>query len=345
LRSFACASSSSAREVDCASSAIAALRRSISAGNVRALPHALSASAATRRRRGASDSCSVNCALGELRRLLLQLHVLDLDTRRLELLVCGKACLLGRAKIRAQRLQAVARTRERLFGGRAHGQLLGERRLDGRPVDARRVRSRAGRAGRAAGRDASARSLARRASSAMRSSQRRCAKSASCVLRSARTHFLAAARQRDLALRCGRGARTSRAASLSCKRGLQVGDLRIDGGRCACASSMRAASSPDSCSICARRFCAASAVCRSCMSSSSRSCARRCCDVTARPSAWYVCWTRGKLGVDRVALHARFLGPRTRARHRSVELVELALSRKHAVQFVIGREERVRFAT
>ncbi len=276
--------------------------------------------------------------LGELRRLLLQLHVLDLDARRLELLVCGEACLLGRAKIRAQNFQAVARTRERLFGGRANGQLLGERRLDGRPVD----------------RGAFARELVEEAALLV-ATRREIARAArelgdavvAAALREVRllrvalrgTHFLAAARERDLGFVAG-VARGLARRELVVQGGLQVGDLRIDGGplrlRLVDARGELARFLLDLRAPLLRSF-------------------RRLpklqeleLQVVRTPllrrdrEAFRVVrlLDGGKLGVDRVALHARFLGPRTRARHRSVELVELALARKHAVQLVIGREER-----
>jgi hypothetical protein len=50
-------------------------------------------------------------SLGELRRLLLELHVLDLGARGLQLLVRREARLLACAQVRAQRFQTIARIR------------------------------------------------------------------------------------------------------------------------------------------------------------------------------------------------------------------------------------------
>ena len=284
MRSRACASSSSAARLTAPSSAMARVEAlDLRRQRARAAPRLQR----LRQRRDVGmrfGELLGELLLGERRRLLLQLHVEDLRARGLQLLVGGEARLLRRAQIGAERFQLVARRGQRLFRLAARGQLLRERRLDRRPVDG----------GALAGQLREQRALllalprdprARRSSSARRSRQLRSAKSASCAARSAtRTRSRPRASATSASLRAWRA--VSRCASSSCSRDCRSAISRDDGVALRlrlrrCAPRRR----PIPASICARRCCAASAACRNCRSSSSRSWTRRCCEPTARPSA------------------------------------------------------------
>ncbi len=112
------------------------------------------------------------------------------------------------------------------------------------------------------------------------------------------------------------------------QRRLQVGDLRVDGGALRLRlPSMRVASSPDSCSICARRLLRGFGGLPKLQELELEIVGATLLRRDGETLGVIRLLRRCELGIDGIALRARFLGARARPGHGRIELVELALAR------------------
>ena len=288
-----------------------------------ALPHAFSCFGQRREvgvrfgellARTAAPASAAACSLRRISSIL--------RARGLELLLGGEPRLVGGAQLGAERFLPVARRRQRLLRLAARRRAALQRFLDRRPVD-RRALGRELREQRLLLRDLRGERLAA-ARRARRGGRGSCARRTPPPARRARR---ARTRSRPRAWATSASLRACRAASrlrhLVVQPRLRVGELGVDRARAPrCSAHPRAAISASSSAICARRCSAASAACRNCSSSSSRSWQRRCCDANGE-ALGVICLLRAPAARASTASRAR-RAPRPRRRARCADRVRRA---------------------